>query len=390
MFSYVGYVFKFDYLKYILGWIIYFVTFCFLYSNVDSMLNIFLSLYYHLSVVPCLILYIFGNTKLWMIMFQIAFLVLIRVLTTVIDRRFGSSIEQSHEPFSFTNSRVVWVLIFAFFVYQLIEFGLPNLSDLNFEDIYEVRENYESSLIDTLLQNIMCKIVLPLIISDAVERKKWAPFFVALIIQFYIYGITGFKTYLLIPALIIATKLIKMKSFKKLIMVGMLGGFAASLIFFYLSNSNMFAAVVFNRLVFLPAQIKEAYFDFFSKNEFVYFSQSSIASILGIESNYATDIVYIIGEKYFNSPDMWTNTGFLADGFANLGVIGGFIVSVILSIELALLNRGIKNPANNFATVVFLLFFIALNDGAIISVSVSGGFLPAVLLIFLTKAGERK
>jgi hypothetical protein len=193
---------------------------------------------------------------------------------------------------------------------------------------------------------------------------------------------------LLIPVLIIGTKFLRTKSFKRLIVWGLPLAMGGALVLFLLIRNNMFAAIVFNRLVFLPAKIKECYFDFFSQNDFVYFTQSSLASIFGIESNYQRDVVFLIGEKYFNSPDMWTNCGFLADAYANWGMMGGFLMSLLLAFELHLLNNAVHTPAKNYATAIFLIFFIGLNDGGLISVSVSGGFLLAILLIYVTRAGE--
>ena len=377
-----------------IGWMLYLFSYAILRSNRDTMLNIFLYLYFHISVVPCLILYMYGATKLWMVVYQIFFLIFIKLLTNFLsmavfkpDDYYRGDI---HKDVSLSNNLIVWTFILVFVAYMIATSGLPSLSSLGFDNISDVRSEYDAPLVIGLIQNVLCKILIPIIISDTFEKKKWGKCLLAVLIQVYVYGITGFKTFILIPVLIIAVKQIKIKNFKKLIMIGMFLGFSAVLVLFYITNSVMLAAVVFNRLAFLPAIIKEAYFDFFSKNEFVYFSQSSIASILGIESNYSQDIVYLIGDIYFDSPDMWTNTGFLSDGYSNLGILGGFIVSAILSVELALLNKCVRNPAKNYVTVVFLLFFIALNDGAIISVSISGVFLPAILLVYFTRVGENR
>ena len=115
--------------------------------------------------------------------------------------------------------------------------------------------------------------------------------------------------------LVLGAKFLRGKSMKKILMFGLLAALAASFVVFFIIRNNMFAAIVFNRLLFLPAKIKFAYFDFFSTNEYIYFSQSSIASILGIPSNYPINVMYLIGGEYFNDSGMWTNTGFLADAY---------------------------------------------------------------------------
>jgi hypothetical protein len=91
---------------------------------------------------------------------------------------------------------------------MFLQNGIPNIKDVLFENISEVRANYEASLIVVLLQNLICKILLPLMISAAFERKRWGLFALACIIQVYIYSVTGFKTFLLIPVLIIVLGLV--------------------------------------------------------------------------------------------------------------------------------------------------------------------------------------
>lgn len=388
IFSYVGYTLNVNRSDVLLGWLIYLAAFLGIYSQKDSMSNIFLYVYLYLSVAPCIVIYMYADTALWMVAYQLLFLLLIRVMVLVLDTVCHRRVVFSKKRLELASSKLLWLVVLAFFAFMLLQNGLPNISDILFENVSEVRANYEASLVIVLLQNLMCKILIPLMISAAFEKKKWGLFALACIVQVYIYSVTGFKTFLLIPVLIIGTKFLRTKSFKRLIVWGLPLAMGGALVLFLLIRNNMFAAIVFNRLVFLPAKIKECYFDFFSQNDFVYFTQSSLASIFGIESNYQRDVVFLIGEKYFNSPDMWTNCGFLADAYANWGMMGGFLMSLLLAFELHLLNNAVHTPAKNYASAIFLIFFIGLNDGGLISVSVSGGFLLAILLIYVTRAGE--
>ncbi|MBO7341438.1 MAG: hypothetical protein J6U87_02035 [Clostridia bacterium] len=389
LFSYVGYELHYDWFEIAVGTAIALAGFVGVYTPCDSIPAVFLYVYYYLSVLPSIVLYMYGNTALWMVAYQLGFLLLIRVLLVVLAVCFAGRAPRGKGGGEVVQSRVLRLFVLLFFAYMFVQNGVPDLRAVLFENVYEVRAQYSAPLLVLLVQNLMCKIVLPLMICAALERGQWAWFALACLVQGYVYAVTGFKTFLLIPLLLIGVKLLRAKSFKRLIAWGFPCAMLGGLLIFLLVQSNMFAAILFNRLVFLPAKIKECYFDFFSKNELVYFSQSTIASLLGVQSHYAKNVAYLIGEVYFNKPEMWTNCGFLADAFANLGVLGGFLCSAVLALELHLLSCAIREPARHFATPIFLVFFIALNDGGLISVSVSGGFLAAILLVlFWGKRGS--
>ena len=387
LFSYVGYDLHYDWFEIAVGTAISLAGFASIYSPRDGIAAVFLYVYYYISVLPSIVLYMYGKTAFWMVAYQLGFLLLIRALLVVLALCFPARAPRGKGGVEVAQSRVLRVFVLLFFAYMLLQNGVPDLRAVLFENVYEVRAQYEASLVLLLVQNLTCKILLPLLICAALERRQWAWFALACLVQAYVYAVTGFKTFLLIPLLLIGVKLLRAKSFKRLIAWGFPCAMLGGLLVFVLLQSNMFAAILFNRLVFLPAKIKECYFDFFSKNELVYFSQSTLASLFGVQSRYEKNIPNLIGEVYFGKPEMWTNCGFLADAYANLGVLGGFLCSAALALELHLLSHAIREPARHFATPIFLVFFIALNDGGLISVSVSGGFLAAILLILC--AGRR-
>ena len=153
-----------------------------------------------------------------------------------------------------------------------------------------------------------------------------------------------------------------------------------------IKRNNMLYALINERVLFLPAKIKNCYFDFFSRNDFVWFSQSSFAKILNIQSNYSENIPNLIGDLYFNRPDMWTNTGFIADAYANAGILGIAFICLLLVFVLLSARKHISYIHNSYKKVIeilFVLYFISLNDGGAISVLFSGGMLILLILIMV-------
>ncbi len=94
----------------------------------------------------------------------------------------------------------------------------------------------------------------------------------------------------------------------------------------------------------------------------------------------------LIGEVYFNRPGMWTNTGFIADAYANAGLIGIIFICLILFIVLKFAKKNmmfIPEPYNKGIEILFVLYFVSLNDGGAISVLFSGGMLILIIMIMI-------
>ena len=84
----------------------------------------------------------------------------------------------------------------VFFIFSIIAYGIPSSDSLDFNSIYKVRADVSFGLLESLLFNLMCKILLPIGIAFSLEDKKWIRTILLILLQSYIYMITGFKTYL--------------------------------------------------------------------------------------------------------------------------------------------------------------------------------------------------
>lgn len=67
-------------------------------------------------------------------------------------------------------------------------------------------------------------------------------------------------------------------------------------IFTYFTNKIEIASLFIRRLLFLPAQIKFYWYEFFSQNPFIlYYLQGIIGKIFGIRNPYPVDAAKVIG-----------------------------------------------------------------------------------------------
>ena len=204
------------------------------------------------------------------------------------------------------------------------------------------------------------------------------------LIQLYTYGVTGFKTYLFIPIVFFGLNMFPKLKIKRMVFGGLAALFCVLSLWTIISQNAYLYALLGDRVVFFPAIIKYSYFDFFSKNEFAYFSQSSIAGIFNITSNYTENIPNMIGRVYFNMPEMWTNTGFMADGYSNAGVIGVLSMSLLIAIVLSLTRNEIRKCSATTLRcleALLLTYYVALNDGPAISTLFSGGLIFVLFMV---------
>ncbi|MEG1836449.1 MAG: hypothetical protein RRZ70_02655 [Synergistaceae bacterium] len=381
-FAYVGYTLNIDYFKIVFGWLIYISIFRVIKTNVDNVITLFAYTFFALSIAPSVTLYQFyDKCQLWMLMIQVFALLLIYLFSRI--RFFKNTSIKQVSSYSFSVSIFVMLYLLIFFIYSLCKHGLPSFELLSLYSIYQVRAIAKISLLESCIMNITCKIIIPIVIVFSCKEHKYLKMLIGIFIQLYIYSVTGFKTFLFIPFVLLGAFGLRGQEIKKVIFMGLSVSLCFASLFTFITGDYMLYALIGNRAVFLPAIIKCAYFDYFSKNEFVYFTQNTIAKILGIQSNYSVSVPNLIGEKYFGDFNMWTNTGFIADAYSNMGIIGVLVISILMALILRMAYISMdkaEGDAKSILLSIYLLYFVVLNDGALISTFISGGLIVWVAI----------
>ena len=390
LFGYNGFVNNGSVERIFLGWIIYIIMYVLISTEESDTSSLFVHVIFFLSITPFISLYQFDTRcMLWMLVSQCICLLYINVLFSVGKKaKFGGINFHGVNYKNRSFRKLVFVFVMGYFGLSIMRFGIPNLRSMLFEEVYNTRTTANLSTFQSIIQNAICRIVCPLSMLVVFREKKWVSFSLLSLVQIYTYAVTGFKTYLFIPIVLIGLQFMPRLNLKKTIVVGLPIAVILLTLTYMITHNTMIYAVFGNRLFFLPAKIKYAYFDYFHNHPFVYFTQNSISRILGVKSNYETKVVYLIGEFYFNKPNMWTNTGFMADAYANLGFVGMALMGGLLALTLNLLIKQLKYVPSDLQKelqAVFVTFYISLNDGATISVLFSGGLLFAILIVCFVK-----
>jgi len=388
LFAYAGYVCNYNILRYLLAFLMFVICALIMPKKENKISNIFNLIIFMLSIVPMLILFAFGNYYYWIILSCVACFILQSIII-----RLNISFTKI-KGINYTNDLLrkgvflfTILLIGVFFV----QYGLPNFKNMGFYNISETRATFSYKSVGfNLLIGLFCRILNPIMIAISFKEHKKFNVAILILIQVYIYSITGFKTYLFIPAVVLVIQYIKSERFFSNIALGLTSCVGLAYLAFLFLKDNMIIGLIHNRVIFFPALIKYAYFDFFSNNEYIFFSQNSLSKIFGIQSSYTESVPNIIAKIYFDKPSMYANTGYIADGFANLGIFGMFIMTIILAIILNYVDSISSKEKMPYLIALFIPYAISLNDGALIMTLFSGGMLLVIFIFMVIDFTPRK
>jgi len=383
LFGYVNYPNNFSYERFICSNICFIIMLMFLPKNINKVSAILNLMIFLLTVLPFTVVFEFSDYDYsYLILTVICFV----IQSFIIRLATGRKKEKQAKPLVKFNNSSVKMANMAIGILTvgtlLVTYGLPSLSNLNFYNISDVRASYsDNSIITVLILPLFARVINMLNIYHSIKERSLIKCIFFIVVQIYIYLITGFKTYLFLPVLITVLMFVEKKNIALMLTYAMSFMIIASWVAYALLSEPMIPALFVNRLLFLPAKIKFCYFDFFQNNPYLMFSQSTIGSILNISSPYSSPIPNIIGEKYFNSFEMYCNTGYMTSGYADFGVFGMLVMTVVVSAVFAFLDKIKGDKA--LILGVFLNYAISLNDGAIITILFSGGLLFTILYFYV-------
>lgn len=379
-YGYVGGMTDFNIWKFVISNIYLAIIFLIIPKSSEKPSHIFLQLHLLVMIIPMLSLYGMQN-KSSIFTGMIVFMFALQGFIIKNSKRF--------RLIKIKHSRKLLIFIItgmSIFVYSsmLRANGLPSLSVLNFLNVYEVRENVSYPFLMGYLVHWQAKVINPLLITLSYINKKTKLLWVSISLQLLIYLITAHKSFILIPvAIIVVVKVLDKYDFFKVAsyLAGL--GILGSLIFYKLSNLIIIPFIIIYRLLFLPAQIKYYYYDFFSNNEFLYFSEGAIGRILGLNFPYEMPTVNMISSIYLGMPQSAANTGYLADAYANGGFFGMLIITLLLTFVFIAIDSFTGHVRKNVVVGLSIFSVLGLNDIGLLTTLLTGGMLFLILVLYL-------
>ncbi len=283
-------------------------------------------------------------------------------------------------------------LLFAITFVGVLPF-LRYLQHINFKnlfliDVYATRYKFRN-LFDTYSSyshSWFTRVIIPIIFVFALKYrlKLLAAFNILLLLTLYLMG--AVKSVLLGSILVVFFYFLPAKKLMNYIVGGLviLAVIALVSIPFFDADNNMVAVIVFRRLMFIPSLLDCAYYDFFDDNH-LYWSSSFLKGFM--EYSYDVTPPRLIGEIYFDRPDIAANNGIISDGFANAGFIG-----VLLNVfMLACFFNVIKNchiDSRFYGIFFFFIYNIFTTTFSTVLVT-HGGIILIILSLSVLRRNNR-
>ncbi len=274
------------------------------------------------------------------------------------------------------------ILIGYTFLMLCINNGLPSLTALNYFDVYEVRESFKGFPLSEYAISAVGNAILPFLIAISFVQKKYTKGILALLLQFLLYLYTGNKYFIfMVPLLLIVAVGVKTKLFYAIAAGGLSLALPLSTVIAGAQSTLVPLAAVY-RITYIPAQIKFLFYDFTQTHPFLYFSEGQIGRMFGVESPYPLPFANMIGSTYFNDPNVASNTGYLADGYVQIGFWGIIIFAILFALIAKVVDSVSGNIKSYIVCALLTGAFFTLNDISLLTSLLTGGMAATILLVY--------
>ena len=261
---------------------------------------------------------------------------------------------------------------------------------LRLGEIYQVRAEAAGYGLSTPLRYLlnMMPIVLALLIVLALSRRQYAALAILLALVFINFSIAGHKTVIFFPFILIGGYIFYRREMISIILPG--GVFLElAAIAEQLFGKGLIINLLFRRMGFVLAQLSDFYYKFFTGSSIDLFRQGIIGK-LGFDTIYSQSIANVIGNN-FETQVVNCNNGIMADAWANLGLIGIFVMPVVLVYCMRFLDFASHNVDARLiiGMVVYYSFAFANSQWSIVLIT-HGFALMCIILMFFPREQSSK
>lgn len=284
----------------------------------------------------------------------------------------------------------VFIYLLCLFLTILVFYSVtPSLSILNVKkvsDLYDIRmtsrdQLSEVSFIAAYSYMLTFKAIAPLILSYGLLKGNRLLVYTAIMVFALGFLVSGHKSILLTPIALLGLYYCLKRSMSIKLMLCNIA-FVLSLISFFSSGmvQFIFGDILMRRVFIVPGMLTNMYFDYFSVHDFNLFS-SVTSKFTGAS---VTSIPFMIGENVFGRPEMSANANFVASGYAEAGVIGVLLYSVVILVSFLFLDSRIKLEKNIILLASFPILSAMLETN-LTTVFFTHGLIFLILVKFLWK-----
>ena len=351
-----------------------------LVGDESSLKNLFTCLYFNYVLIPTTI-FIFTTGFSIETLFFYLILYIYPFLQKIPYRKTVKNLPVLNNVFIYLLCLTLMILVF-----YNINPSLSILDITDVSDLYDIRmtsrdQLSEVSFIVAYSYMLTFKVIAPLILGYGLLKDKKFLVYSAIIVFVLGFLVSAHKSILLTPVAMLGLYFCLKRSMSiKLLLCNI--AFVLSLISFFSSGTVqlIFGDILMRRVFLVPGMLTNIYFDYYSVHDFNLFS--SLISKFSGES--FTSIPFIIGENVFGRSEMSANANFVASGYAEAGITGVILYSIVILVSFLFLDSRVKLEKNIYLLASFPIL-LAMLETNLTTVFLTHGLVFIILVKFLWK-----
>jgi hypothetical protein len=377
IYSYVGFYLDVSFVKYLEGWFVYLLFLLYTPHLLRQTSDFVINTLFFSFLSPLLVFYSLSNARR-----EHLYFVLLGVLIIYLLRK-GRKIKIPIVNQGHIYAYFICILGIVTVISWLIFSGGLNFFNLDLTKVYEFRRDVGSVInigIISYLNIWAFKVFGPFLLIIFLHKKNYG--FASLVFLLHIlwFGISSHKSVLFFPFVILFIYLWFRNSKGLSIMPISL---TLVIFFSYLSfaffDDNLLGGLFIRRVFFVPSFLTFTYYEFFSSQGFIYWSNSITSSF--IHYPYDVNPAKLIGS--YLASDGHANNSFLSTGYMHAGIPGIIFYSLIFVIILRLvdsLNYNSKYIWISVATIIIPMRSLVISSDLTTAILTHGILISLILL----------
>lgn len=298
---------------------------------------------------------------------------------------------------------VFWVVLGTYLIAMygvLIKvFGVNGL--VSIKDVYNVRLKARSTLASTgrwvgYQLRWISEAINPYLMAIGLSDKRPALFIVGAAGQVLIYSFDATKSTIGSIFLIVAVFYLISRSFKVqapalvLSFVALLWSVA---VVDGLLGVATLTGLLTRRFFAVPGLLTSMYYSYFSNHPYFHWAHTTFANLLGLSSSPYPEYKspgFLIGDVFFRNPAGNANANLWADGYANAGVLGVLLVTLVFIVFLWLYDSVSLKKDIRVALLLIAMPTFAITNTSLLTSLLSHGWIPAILLMWYSGDRQRQ
>lgn len=373
-------------IKLIESYLLLFIVFALMPKSKKKLSSIMIWILILVSYVPMLTLFALKNesrifmyavTGFWILVF-----LLLKLPSVSITPLKKSQSKTIYYSIFFILFGIVFLMVYKNFGFSF-NFSLKN--------VYDIRSSYVAMGIPLsgYLFVWVAYIINPVFFALFLIKKKWIWVGVIVFLQILLFSVTGLKAFLFALPFVLALMWIVTRKNPLIYMaIGLIGIILLGMLSYWLVNDMWISSLFTRRTLLVPAQLSFFYYDFFSQNPYTLLSQHRIFRNF-LSYPYHLNPPYLIGEVYFDKPEMSANNGIYADAYMNFGFIGFVLWSIFLTIILRLVDGFSKNKDIKITVAAIAIPALFLTNSALLTCLLTHGLFLSLIILYLLPKNKK-